>query len=63
MILTEQEIRDLTGKRRPKWQARELDFLGIPYKPRQDGSLVVLRIHLEGMHHREPTREPRLRLA
>jgi hypothetical protein len=64
MILCEQEIRDLTRKRRSAWQAKELDFLGIPYARRSDGSLIVLRGHVDALQHREPaTREPRLRLA
>ena len=43
MILTEQELRDLTGLTRNDARARELDYLGIPYKTRRDGSLIVLR--------------------
>lgn len=31
----------LTGKKRYRAQARVLDALGIPYKARPDGSLVV----------------------
>ncbi len=42
MFLTEAEIRDLTKKQRCDSQRRELDFLGIPYKVRRDGSLLVL---------------------
>lgn len=61
MLLTAQEIAELTGRSRPGWQARELDHLGIPYRQRSDGSLVVLRIHVEGTQDR-PRREPQLRL-
>lgn len=43
MILTEQELRTLTGKKRRSAQARALDFMAIPYKPRPDGTLVVFR--------------------
>lgn len=61
MILSEEEIVVLTKKSRHAWQARELDFLGIPYKPRSDGSLLVLRIHVEATQD-TPRREPQLRL-
>jgi hypothetical protein len=61
--LTEQEIVALTDKEKPSAQARELAHLGIPCKPRRDGSLVVLRVHVEGMHHHAPAREPQLRSA
>lgn len=63
MLLSPDELVALTGKIRPSWQAKELDHLGIPHKPRKDGTLIVLRIHVEGMHHQQPTREPRLRTA
>jgi hypothetical protein len=62
VILTEQQIRDLTKKVKPSAQARELDALGIPSKPRRDGSLVVLMVHVEGMHHHAPS-EPQLRFG
>lgn len=42
MILTPDELKALTGKTRPSWQAKELDFLGVPYRRRSDGSLLVL---------------------
>ncbi len=63
MNLSPDELESLTGKTRPKWQARELDFLCIPYKTRQDGTLIVLKAHVDGMHHQPiPERQPRLRL-
>lgn len=62
MILTAEELAVLTGRKRPGYQARQLDHLGIPYRRRTDGTLVVLRIHVEQPHHAKP-REPRLRLA
>lgn len=61
VILSAAEIEDLTHKSRPGWQARELDHLGIPYRRRSDGSLIVLRIHVEGTQD-TPRREPQLRL-
>jgi hypothetical protein len=45
LLLTEAEIVALTGLVRHKAQARELEFQGIPYKLRRNGSLIVYRIH------------------
>jgi hypothetical protein len=47
IVLSKQELVELTRKTRPSAQARVLDFMGIDYKPRPDGSLAVLRIHVE----------------
>lgn len=66
IILSEQDLVDLTQKVRPKAQARVLDFMGIPHRPRSDGSLVVLRIHVEVIDpgakpsSRKRKREPKL---
>lgn len=61
IVLTEQELVELTQKERPSAQARVLDFMGIPYKPRPGGkgkdrmgSLAVLRIHVEMIAARAP---------
>lgn len=47
LVLSQQELIELTGKVRPSAQARALDFMDIPHRPRPDGSLAVLRIHVE----------------
>jgi hypothetical protein len=47
IVLSEQELVALTKKTRPSAQARVLDFMGIRYQPRPDGSIAVLRIHVE----------------
>lgn len=47
MFLTDQEIADLTHRQRKPAQARVLTFMGIEHKPRPDGSLAVLRSHVE----------------
>lgn len=47
MFLTDQEIADLTHRQRKPAQARVLTFMGIEHKPRPDGSLVVLRAHVD----------------
>ena len=46
MILTPDELVDLTGKRRPHAQARVLDALHIPFKRRPDNTLIVFRYHV-----------------
>lgn len=47
MFLTDAEIRRLTGKIQHRAQSQELDYLGIEHKRRADGSLVVLKSHVE----------------
>jgi hypothetical protein len=47
IVLSEDELRALTKKVRPSAQSRVLEALGIRYKPRPDGSLLVYRIHAE----------------
>ena len=42
MILTPEQLRELTGKERYSAQRRALDHMRIPYRVRPDGSLVVL---------------------
>lgn len=48
LTLTVDELRDLTGHRRCDAQRRELEHMRIPFHERRDGSLAVLRIHVEG---------------
>jgi hypothetical protein len=47
MLLTEEEIRELTNRKQRSAQAMVLNALGITHKVRPDGSLVVLRAHVE----------------
>jgi len=47
LILTAEEIATLTGRKRKDAQARVLNHLGIEHRKRPDGSLVVLRSHVE----------------
>lgn len=63
MILTPEELQSLTLKATPRRQKRVLDFLGVKYRERPDGSLVVLRIHAYGPQDApQARREPQLRL-
>jgi hypothetical protein len=43
LLLTDDELTELTGRRRVDAQERELRALGIPFGRRTDGALVVLR--------------------
>jgi hypothetical protein len=61
MLLTPAEVIELTGRVKYRAQARQLDHLGIVYRVRTDGSLIVLRSDVEGRQAMRP--EPRLRLA
>jgi hypothetical protein len=47
MILNDDELRTLTGKSFRSLQAEVLRYMGIEYRLRPDGSLVVLRSQLE----------------
>lgn len=64
MILTDEELQALTHRTKPAWQRRELEHLGIPYKPRSDGSLIVFWEDVRATHTVQPkSREPQLRLS
>jgi len=67
MLLTINELRELTGRIQSDAQARKLDAIGIPYRRRLDKSLVVSRAAVDTVlgvpHARTETNEPRLRLA
>lgn len=47
MILTDEEIAQITHKVRPKAQAKALAVMGFEFKFRPDGTLVVSREHAE----------------
>ena len=47
MFLTPDEIKELTKRTRYGAQAEMLQGLGIVHKIRNDGSLIVLRTHVE----------------
>lgn len=47
MLLTPDELAQLTGKQRRSAQRRALLAMGIEHKVRPDGSLAVLRSHVE----------------
>ena len=47
MVLSAAELAQVTGKKRHGAQAKELRALRIPFRVRRDGSLLVLRVHVE----------------
>lgn len=47
MNLTPAELKSLTGAARSDAQARELAHLKIPFTRRRDGTIVVLKVHVE----------------
>ncbi|WP_231586646.1 DUF4224 domain-containing protein [Cupriavidus basilensis] len=48
MTLSPDELKELTHRCRPGAQARALRAMGIEHKVRPDGSVAVLRSHVEG---------------
>lgn len=61
-VLSPQDLETLTQRVRPGWQRRELEHLGIPYKTRSNGTLIVFWEDVRGTHNARPKREPQLRL-
>ena len=49
MILTTEELIELTGRRRSDAQVRVLRFMGIEHRRRPDGSIAVSRAHVNAM--------------
>lgn len=47
LVLSELDVRELTGKTRPSAQVRALQVMGIPYVRRPDGSLAVHRANVD----------------
>lgn len=47
MFLTNDEIIELTGRTRCDAQKKQLLMMGIEHKSRADGSLAILRSHVE----------------
>lgn len=47
MFLTDDELTGLTGKRRQSARIKVLNGMGVQHKMRPDGSVAVLRAHVE----------------
>lgn len=63
VILTPDQLRLLTNKRRHTAQVRELVLMGIPHRLRSDGSPVVLQDDLVSYRNKTAKSPPRLRLG
>lgn len=57
MFLSDKELIRLTKKKRKDCQIKALRFMGIEYKVRPDGSVVVLREHVNKVMHGEIRQE------
>lgn len=49
LVLTEEEVQALTGRRRRPAQLRALKWMGIEHRVRPDGSIAVLREHVQNV--------------
>lgn len=54
MFLTEDDLTELTGKRQNAARIRVLNSMGVQHKMRPDGSLAVLRAHVERLFGETP---------
>ena len=57
LILTPDELRELTGKVQSKAQMRELAYMGVPFRLTSEGKVKVLRSDLSGKAREEPNLE------
>lgn len=62
LILSRAEVSELTGKRRTDAQRRVLKAMGLFFRVRPDGSVVVLRSDVENGGATIQAREPKMRL-
>ena len=62
MILTTEQIAELTRRQRSDAQRRELEHLRVPFRVRRDGSLLVLWRDVEQNTSARAPREPEMRL-
>jgi hypothetical protein len=61
LTLTEEEIIEATGYRRPSRQIEVLLKAGIPAERRPDGTVRVWRHHIPGTREHANRREPQVR--
>ena len=57
MLLTPEELEEITGKKRRGAQKNVLHALGVKYKERPDGTLAVLKSHAEHVLGGRPAAE------
>lgn len=58
MFLTDDDLTELTGKRQNAARIRVLIAMGVQHKIRPDGSIAVLRAHVERLFGEKPKSEP-----
>jgi sialic acid synthase SpsE len=58
LFLTSDEVKELTGRVRRDAQVAALRFMGIDHKKRPDGSLAVLRSHVDKLLGGETEKKP-----
>ena len=61
MRLTDAQLIDITGKVRPSAQARVLQAMGIPFRRRPDGKVVILTSDLHEQTAQTRQASPSLR--
>ena len=47
LFLSKDEVHELTGRIRKDFQVEALRFMGVEHRVRPDGSIAVLRAHVE----------------
>ncbi|AMU06279.1 DUF4224 domain-containing protein [Burkholderia cenocepacia] len=57
MFLTDEELTELTGKRQNAARIRVLNSMGVQHKIRPDGSIAVLRAHVERLFGEKPQKD------
>lgn len=67
IVLSPQDLVELTGREKPAFQRKQLEHLKIPFKARTDGTLIVHRAHVDlilgATVKIEGPAEPRLRFG
>jgi hypothetical protein len=65
MILSPQQLEELTQKKTPGRQRRVLKHINVPFRVRPDGTLIVLVSHVHAAYDdsHQVQRVPRLRFA
>lgn len=56
MFLTDEELTELTAKRQKAARVRALNSMGVQHKIRPDGSVAVLRSHVERLFGEKASR-------
>ncbi|CAD6548811.1 hypothetical protein LMG28727_04895 [Paraburkholderia kirstenboschensis] len=56
MFLTDDDLTELTSKRRNSLRIHALNSMGVQHKIRPDGSIVVLRAHVERLFGEKPSK-------